>query len=299
MVEAAIAEASGEGNGSSSILSQKRACCSSISPGDGAKRVGTEDKRLSTTLLDLSILDCPICFEAFTIPIFQCDNGHLACSSCCAKLSDKCPSCASPIGHIRCRAMESVLESILIPCANAKLGCAKNVSYGKVSTHEKECAFSLCSCPVLDCNYTGPYKDLYDHYKFTHRKKWSTGLAYMISNYRQSSFGAKMNISDKIFIIVNDTRSLLFVVQCFREPYGVYVTVRCIAPSAPEVGEFSYQISYKSVDEHTMFYKSPVVKRIREVSFQTPQENSMLLIPLSWLSGDSLEINICIKKKTN
>ncbi|ESQ47281.1 hypothetical protein EUTSA_v10027866mg [Eutrema salsugineum] len=294
MVEA---EASGEGNGSSSILSQKRPRCSSISPGDGAKRVGTEDKRLSTTLLDLSILDCPICFEAFTIPIFQCDNGHLTCSSCCPKLSDKCPSCSSPIGRIRCKAMESVLESIFIPCPNAKFGCTKKVSYGKESTHEKECTFSLCSCPVLDCNYTGSYKDLYDHYKFIHLDCYVDIVLNTFSF--GNSFRAYMNISDKILLRLDHTRSLLFVVQCFREPYGVYVTVRCIAPSAPEVGEFSYHISYTSVDEHTMIYKSPVVKRIREVSFQTPQENSMLLIPLGCLNGDSLEMDICIKKKTN
>ncbi|ESQ47278.1 hypothetical protein EUTSA_v10027865mg [Eutrema salsugineum] len=294
MVEAASAEASGEGNGSRSILSQKRPR-SSISPCDGAKRVGTDDKRLSTMLLDLNILECPICFETLTIPIFQCDNGHLACSSCCAKLSDKCPSCASPIGHIRCRAMESVLDSIFVPCPNAKFGCTKKVSYGKESAHEKECAFSRCSCPELDCNYTGLYEDLYDHYLYDHN--YITSYPAIVNFCRLgNSFCAQMNISDKISIKVDTTTSRLFAVQCFREPYGVYVTVSCIAPSAPEVGEFSYQISYTSADGHTMTYESPEVKRIREVSFETPQENSMLLIPRSCLSGDSLKMKICIKK---
>ncbi|ESQ47279.1 hypothetical protein EUTSA_v10027852mg [Eutrema salsugineum] len=295
MVEAPISEASGEDNRSSSILSQKRQRCSSISPGDGAKKSCREDKRLSATLFDLNILDCPVCFEALTIPIFQCDNGHLACSSCCAKLSDKCPSCASPIGHIRCRAMESVLESTLILCPNAKLGCTKKVSYGKVSTHEKECAFSLCSCPLLDCNYTGSYKDLYDHYKFIHMNSLQTLLNTFSCGI---SFSAEMNISDKVLIKADYTRRRLFAVQCFRESYGVYVTVRCIAPSAPQVGEFSYHISYTSGDGHIMTYESPEVKRICEVSHQIPQENFML-IPHSFLRGESLEMDICIKKKLN
>ncbi|KAL0641601.1 hypothetical protein Bca4012_103239 [Brassica carinata] len=52
---------SGEKDGASSILSQKRKRSSKSSP----------DKRLSPALLDLNVLDCPICFEAFTIPIFQ------------------------------------------------------------------------------------------------------------------------------------------------------------------------------------------------------------------------------------
>ncbi|KAL1206998.1 E3 ubiquitin-protein ligase SINA-like 7 [Cardamine amara subsp. amara] len=98
-------------------------------------------------------------------PIEMCDNGHVACSCCCPKLSNKCPACASSIGQIRCRAMESVLESIFVPCRNEKLGCTQNVSYVKESTHAKECYFSPCSCPVQDCDYTGSYKDLYSHYK--------------------------------------------------------------------------------------------------------------------------------------
>ncbi|XP_006405877.2 E3 ubiquitin-protein ligase SINA-like 7 [Eutrema salsugineum] len=256
------------------------------------KRQRTDNIR--SAMVDFDVLDCPICFEPLNIPIFQCDNGHLACSSCCAELSDKCPSCTLPIGHIRCRAMESVLESILIPCQNATLGCAKKVSYGKVSTHEKECAFSLCSCPVLDCNYTGPYKDLYDHYRFTHLKGDSRQRADSMFKCGVS-FSVQMNISDKILIKREGVKKLLFVVQCIKEPYGVYVTVSCIAPSASEGGEFSYDIFYKSEDGHIMTYQSPEVKRIRELSFQIPQNNFML-IPHSFLRGDLLKMNVVIQK---
>ena len=102
--------------------------------------------------------------------VFQCDNRHMACSSCCSKLRDICPTCASPIGHIRCRGMETVIESVFLPCINAELGCAEKVSFLKESTHKKESSFSLCSCPVQECNYTGSYTDLYDHYAiYTHQ----------------------------------------------------------------------------------------------------------------------------------
>ncbi|XP_002870579.2 E3 ubiquitin-protein ligase SINA-like 7 isoform X1 [Arabidopsis lyrata subsp. lyrata] len=284
MVGAAISESSGEGIGSNSILSQKR----QLSSSDGVKRVS---KKRSTMLMDLEILDCPICYEAFTIPIFQCDNGHLACSSCCPTLSNKCPTCALPIGHNRCRGMESVLESILIPCPNAKLGCTKKVSYGKESTHEKECIFSQCSCPVEDCNYTSSYKDLYTHYRITHMKVYQ--LHKFICDIPSI---VKMNISSdkKILIRMEYMKRILFAVQCFRDPCGVYVTVSCIAPSAPEVGQFSYRLSY-TVDGHTMIYKSPDVKRVLKLNFQTPQENFML-IPNSLLRGEMLKMRICVKK---
>ncbi|XP_010479180.1 PREDICTED: calcium/calmodulin-dependent protein kinase type II subunit delta-like isoform X5 [Camelina sativa] len=67
MVGASISKASGQGNGSHTILPQKRQL-SSLSPSD---RTNREGKKRSTMLMDLEILDCPICCEAFTIPIFH------------------------------------------------------------------------------------------------------------------------------------------------------------------------------------------------------------------------------------
>ncbi|KAG2307398.1 hypothetical protein Bca52824_027146 [Brassica carinata] len=98
---------SGEKDGASSILSQKRKRSSKSS-------ADKDDKRLSPALLGLN-----------------CENGHFGCSSCCPKLSYKCPTCALPTGRSRCKAMESVVESVCLPCLNAKFGCPENLSYGK------------------------------------------------------------------------------------------------------------------------------------------------------------------------
>ncbi|KAL0805223.1 hypothetical protein Bca101_097714 [Brassica carinata] len=194
-------------------------------------RQRTKDNIRSATV-DVDVLDCPVCFEQLTIPIFQCDNRHMVCSSCCSKLRDIFPTCASPIGHIRCRGTETVIESVFLPCINAELGCAEKVSFLKESTHKKECSFSLCSCPVQDCNYTGSYTDLYDHYAiYTHQDSMGRG---------------------------------------------------CIVPSSPEVG-------------NTMTYESPDVKKTLQVNLETPLENSML-IPHCSLSGDLLDLRLCIKK---
>ncbi|KAL6211784.1 hypothetical protein ACLB2K_017007 [Fragaria x ananassa] len=62
------------------------------------------------TLTDSGLLDCPICFEPLTIPVYQCDpNGHIACSLCSIKIDNKCPFCN------RCRAIEKVVESSTTP----------------------------------------------------------------------------------------------------------------------------------------------------------------------------------------
>ncbi|KAL0847383.1 hypothetical protein Bca101_020629 [Brassica carinata] len=223
------------------------------------KRQRTDDK-IRSAMLDFEDFDCRICNDPFIGPIFQCDNGHLVCSVCCPKLRNKCPFCALPIGDKRCRAMEKVLESISIPCS--VLGCTKTVCYGELSAHEKECTLSFCACPVPGCTYTASYKDIYDHYNLGHPKSscWERPMLDMFSS--GMSFILELNINDKVSVMREHEKSLLFVFQCFRKPYGVCVTACCIAPSSPEVEEFSYDLSY-NMGGQTMTYKSLKVKRIK------------------------------------
>ncbi|CAH2079674.1 unnamed protein product [Thlaspi arvense] len=235
---------------------------------DFQKLVMREAKKRSLMLLDPDVIDCPICFEQLKIPVFQCDNEHLACSSCCLKLSGKCPSCALPIGNNRCRAMETVLESIFV------------------------CAFSQCSFPAQDCDYAGSYMEMWVHYSI-HLESVMQIYEDITLNFG-ISFTAELNMSDKVVRMGKYPMGLLFVVQRFKEPCGVYVTVSCIAPSSPAVGKFSYVISY-TVEGHTITYESPEVKRVLEVSFQTPQE-SFMLIPNSFLRGELLKLMVCIKR---
>ncbi|CAH8388115.1 unnamed protein product [Eruca vesicaria subsp. sativa] len=241
------------------------------------KRQRTDDK-IRSAMLDFEVFDCPICFEPLIAPIFQCDNGHLACSLCCPKLRNKCPFCTLPIGNKRCRAMEKVLESIFIPCS--MLGCTKNVCYGELSAHEKDCKFSLCACPVPGCKYIASYKDIYDHFTFGHRESYYRERPMLRDRdmfTSGNSFILELNINDK----------------CFRELCGVYVSVCCIAPSSSEAKEFSYDLSY-TIGGQTMIYKSLKVKRIRKVSLQIPHDNFML-IPQSLLHGEFLNIEASIK----
>ncbi|KAL1206999.1 E3 ubiquitin-protein ligase SINA-like 7 [Cardamine amara subsp. amara] len=280
VVRTSVSESSCDREGVSNVLPVKRQRSST-----------SEGKTRSAMLLGVDILDCPICFEALTIPIFQCDNGHLVCSSCCPKLSNRCPTCDSPVGHNRCRAMETVLESVFVPCRNTKFGCTINVSYGKESTHEKECTFSQCFCPALDCNYTGSYSNIYSHFVDNHCHNTKS-----VSFVCGGSIDVQMNIAnEKILVLWEFKKRLLFALQCFNEPHGLYVTVRCIAPSVPEVGKLAYCLYY-SMDGHTLTYKSPEVKKVVEVSSQTPQDNFMF-VPHSLLHGELLELKIGIGLK--
>ncbi|EOA19712.1 hypothetical protein CARUB_v10003728mg [Capsella rubella] len=252
----------------------------------------TEDKPRST-ILNLDLLDCPICVEPFTIPIFQCDNGHLACASCCPKLMNKCPACALPIGNFRCRAMENVLESISVPCPNAKLGCTKNITYGTESTHVKECPLSLCMCPVPKCDYQGTYNDLYGHLD-----------SHILDNIGKYYFPFALGKVLGVYVDLNETaltvmkgnkEGLLFAVHCVSKANGVYVTVGYIAPCSMDVGEFSCDIS-TTVEQRTIAFKSMKVKNIQKLSSKIPREDFML-VPSYFMSGRRwFMLKICVTK---
>ncbi|KAG2308280.1 hypothetical protein Bca4012_082654 [Brassica carinata] len=122
-------------NGSNNSITQKRQRTSTESE---------EKKKRTGTLLDLDATDCPVCFDSLTIPIFQCENGHIACSTCCGKLSQKCATCSLPTLS-RNRALERILELLTVPCPNA--GCSQTVPYAETSTHVNHCAYTHRPCP--------------------------------------------------------------------------------------------------------------------------------------------------------
>ncbi|CAN8323452.1 unnamed protein product [Cochlearia groenlandica] len=260
------------------------------------KRAIEEETRLGT--LSLDVLDCLICRQPLTIPIFQlfcfvfhCENGHICCSCCCPKLNNKCPLCAYPIDNKRCRAMENVLESIIVPCRYANLGCTEKVSYVRETNHEKYCKFSLCACPKFDeCKYKAyNYDDIYFHYITLHLLETSTFFAL------GESRNVEMHIEDKVLVVTTLEKKILFLVQCFKESDGIYVTVNCIAPMSPEVEKFSYRISYSS-HGHTHSHESSEMKRILEVSFERPNEGNFMFVPNKLLHSEVLEMELCISE---
>ncbi|CAH8363040.1 unnamed protein product [Eruca vesicaria subsp. sativa] len=242
----------------------------------------------SGTLLDLDILDCPVCCLAFTEHVFQCDNGHLACSSCCLKLRNKCPACALPIGYNRCRVMERLIESVTVPCLNAKHGCTAKFVYGKELAHEKECVFTLCYCPAPNCNFAGVYKDLYSHYDANHK---DASMRFVSGTLRNTYLSA----NSKLSVFQECGGGPLVVVQCFEVAEGMSVTVNCIAPSAPGVGEFSFSLSY-SMGRHTVTFGLADMNRIQKVSFETPEDDFMSIPSYSNLPLNVEYLRICIRQ---
>lgn len=103
-------------------------------------------------IIGSSDLDCPICFDPLQLPLFQCINGHVACSACSAQLVGKCPVCSASVTS-RCIPFESVIRSNKAKCPYAKSGCAISLPHNKIATHVNKCMYAPCTCPIPDCNF--------------------------------------------------------------------------------------------------------------------------------------------------
>ncbi|XP_006302479.2 E3 ubiquitin-protein ligase SINA-like 5 isoform X1 [Capsella rubella] len=246
----------------------------------------------SVKLQSSDVLDCPTCFEPLNKPIYQCTNGHLACSSCCKRLNKRCSFCRSHIGDIRCRAMEKVIEASIVPCRNAKYGCKETTTYCKQSSHEKVCFFAECSCPVPNCNYIGSYMNLKAHACAVHSWGDEGGL-HPVKLDCPILFC--MNLRKlKTVVLKEEKEGDLIVLQAFEGSKGVNVTVNRIAPLAPAIPNLSCSLA--RLDQFRTVRIGTIMQKIQKVREQIHPEDDVLSIPLKMMAGleHCWKIQICI-----
>ncbi|EFH64785.1 hypothetical protein ARALYDRAFT_894342 [Arabidopsis lyrata subsp. lyrata] len=252
---------------------------------------GSPKSSQSVKLQSSDVLDCPTCCEPLKRPIYQCSNGHLSCSSCCKKLNKRCSFCRCNIGDIRCRAMEKVIESSIVPCPNAKYGCKETTTYCNQSSHEKVCVFARCSCPVPNCNYVGSYANLKRHACST-AHAWDED-DFLIPFVFDCPTIFTMNLGrKKIVVFKEEKEGDLIVVKAFKGSEGVYVTVNRIAHMAPGIPEFSCSLA--KLNQYSTVRIGTMVKKIQKVREQTHPEDDVMWIPPKMLSGEHWKMQICI-----
>jgi len=99
----------------------------------------------------------------------QCAVGHVVCSSCCAKLPDKCHCCSITTGYNRCHIIEHVVDSTKVPCMYSSLGCTEKITYYEKEDHAKMCPHAPCYCPEASCSFYGSTVELFEHFSAKHR----------------------------------------------------------------------------------------------------------------------------------
>ncbi|KAI3451811.1 hypothetical protein Pfo_008476 [Paulownia fortunei] len=216
--------------------------------GNGTFPVSEEPRGpVSATLMDPDVLDCPICYEPLCSPVYQCENGHIACASCCTRMRNKCANCRRPIGYNRCRGIEKVLESVRITCRNMPHGCMETLNYSKKLAHEKTCNYAPCSCPHIGCNYVGMSKCLYTHFALLHSH-----------SSKQFLFNSVISISldnNQMHVFLQErSQSILFILNRSIESLGSIVNVICVAPTSAKKA-FLYDLT-ATVGESSIRLKS-------------------------------------------
>ncbi|PRQ48526.1 putative aminoacyltransferase, E1 ubiquitin-activating enzyme [Rosa chinensis] len=264
-----------------------------VHEGNSSTSASREGSNIVITLTDPGLLDCPICFEPLTVPVFQCDqNGHIACSLCCTKINNKCPSCSGPIRSNRCRAIEKVLESSRTPCQNIKYGCNTPVTYNKKNEHEKACVFSPCACPYVGCNFVSSTNELYRHFSNGHLDS-ATGFLY--DNVELDfSFPVTLNKSDSFLVVREKHRGTLFILHNSIEVLGNVVTVSCIKPSCL-MEDFNYYLSVTNKESSLTFWS--VTKSTPSLQVNGSPSRSFLLIPCEFFNScGQVKIDVSIYK---
>jgi len=114
------------------------------------------------------LLECPVCLDFFTPPVYSCPNGHSICSVCSERTST-CPECrASFSSKLQNLAVERMLEALEMSCRYP--GCSATMSLARRRQHEESCEFNpSIECVVTDCTWVG--KDLPAHLKSAHSAK--------------------------------------------------------------------------------------------------------------------------------
>ncbi|XP_021737319.1 E3 ubiquitin-protein ligase SINA-like 10 [Chenopodium quinoa] len=239
----------------------------------------------SVFLSDPDVLDCPICFNPLTVPVFQCYSGHIACSSCCVSLDKKCPSCRGIIGNIRCRAIEKVIESVQVSCCYLGYGCKKSISYCIKHEHEDKCIYAPCICPFPDCLFRGSPMRLSSHMSKEH--------VNFVTRFRYNSvFTVSLGADKKFLVLQEEKDGFLFILN-----QGNSVAVRCIHPS-PSNGRFAYELVSRGGATSLKFQS---FTRCTTRHFNDPLSVDYFPIPdyfyHSGGSDSSLKLEICIRSK--
>ncbi|CAM0878970.1 unnamed protein product [Alopecurus aequalis] len=191
---------------------------------DGKARHGS-GKRLSVTM-EVDTLDCPICFEPLSPPIFQCSVGHFICSSCRGKhLDNKCHICSTKTTFNRCFGMEHVVQSVKVPCFNAMYGCTKKVPYYQKEEHENVCRIWGCFCPVSDCTFLGTPEGLMDHLTSEHE---------IPSTTLPDSDMASLRLQVGLHVLQRSGASYFFLLRLSLLAVGHAISIICVQPTTTE-----------------------------------------------------------------
>ncbi|KAK1653806.1 hypothetical protein QYE76_071611 [Lolium multiflorum] len=264
--------------------------------GDGGcgrevRRVGGDGDAGISMRIDPDLLDCSICFEPLCPPLYQCQNGHVACFSCWSRLSNKCHVCSHDAIFARNIALEKIVESIKSSCAYAKWGCCNLVSYAQRSTHEEACLFAPSTCPIPGCGYRGFTGCWSGHFLVDH----SADCLHFV--YGQP-FEVNLEVSLPFLVLLGEDDHLFLLLNKNMMPFGHAFTVVCLRTGNLN-WKFSYEIKTASGGnpENSLQLKASVTNT-KEWAGVHPSE-AFLLVPYDFCSSTNLTLHVTVARSSS
>lgn len=106
------------------------------------------------------MMECPVCMEFMTPPIWQCVSGHPLCDICSKKVNT-CPTCRVDMEKkVRNFLAESILSMNSHFCQYSR--CGQSVAYCDKRKHEETCVWALLTCHKCE-KVSRNDKDIIDH----------------------------------------------------------------------------------------------------------------------------------------
>ncbi|TVU22157.1 hypothetical protein EJB05_31839 [Eragrostis curvula] len=258
---------------------------------------GAEDPKTLNVRLEVDTLECPLCLAPFKASIFQCKNGHAACESCCASVQGKCPSCRKPIGDIRCRPLEKLIASMLVPCAFRTQGCKEAIKYAEKLTHEAVfCQHAPCACPIPGCAYTGLL--LHEHIWGAHADGGGENAA--VSFVREATVTLHKSMLFRVLLHPPDSRVFLLL-NSGEIQSGRSLSLLCVGPRPADDQALEYTMEVRAGRKPgalSLSASGTVTCTRRWQGPGHPPAEGFLFVPDAfWCSSGSISVKICLRKQ--
>ncbi|KAK8916439.1 putative E3 ubiquitin-protein ligase SINA-like 6 [Platanthera zijinensis] len=249
-------------------------------------RVGNRDHGFNFRI-DEDVFDCSVCFNLLRPPIFQCKNGHIACSSCRPKLHNKCHVCTQFIGR-RCLALEKVIESIKCQCQYFKYGCRVTLSFTEKASHEETCSHAPLFCPISGCTFSSSKHVLAAHVKRKHHsivKKFVYDRPFLFFLKKNEPFMFLLGQNSQLFLLLNTLNT---------HP-GKALFVICIDSSKTKP-TFTYDLTVHSGDSSLQLKTS--VEKVEKWDGLNPPKPILTVPDNFYTSNDEMHVSVCIREAT-
>ncbi|XP_003423961.1 uncharacterized protein LOC100680278 [Nasonia vitripennis] len=161
-----------------------------------------------------NLTECGVCFESLqSNQIKACPVcANVVCVSCAVRLSS-CAFCRSTLPPERNRALERLVDRLILPCKHSKSGCKILLDGESRFIHESICNFAPICCPVGRgiCAWHGTVASVQSHLQAVHNllPLRDHGISVEIHSFRSK---AKAN-DGRVYTVCLSCYDQLFVIR--------------------------------------------------------------------------------------